>query len=100
MTLGSGGRSSCTTSGRGRQGAELVVMLVQGESPVTLRRLEARASTTVNIAGDIVDTLDTAAALTLTAACLMFSCSLMSAFHPAVQHITLGINFLFVQPEL
>ena len=83
MTLGSGGRSSCTTSGRGRQGAELVVMLEHEESLATLRRLEARASTTVNIAGD-TGTVDTAAALTLhrytalmtltlTAARLMFS---------------------------
>ena len=52
MTLGSGGRSSCTTRGRGRQGAELV-RLVQGESLATLRRLEARAITTVNIAVDM-----------------------------------------------
>ena len=49
MTLGSGGRSSCSTSGRGRQGAELV-MLEQGESLATLRRLDTRASNTVNIA--------------------------------------------------
>ena len=49
MTLGSGGRSSCSTSGRGRQGAELV-MLEQGESLATLRRLDTRPSNTVNIA--------------------------------------------------